>query len=115
MIEVKEVEGLNSLLNRLTIVERLEFRMSDALGEYSITLDLIDDERGPYQRIRLNLKGVGEFRAAEFGGGITQIGCLRIRDIHDLQHDRYGFILEDLEDRTFFLKCRRWSADFAEL
>lgn len=46
----------------------------------------------------------------EFGGGLTQVMCLRVKDLSDLQHDRVRFLLEDLEDQALSLKCEALTA-----
>jgi hypothetical protein len=95
----------NADLAIATIVRRMEFTTDLGTGRCSFVLELVDDDRPPTARIVAEADGVSEWSVLALGGGITQMLCLRARDVSDLQHDRVRFVLADLENEALSLKC----------
>ncbi len=97
--------SINADLAIATIVRRIEFTTELPTGRCSLVLELVDDDRFPAARILAEAGGVSEWNVQSLGGGISQLLCLRARDVSDLQHDRVRFGLEDLENGVLSLKC----------
>lgn len=97
--------SINADLAIATIVKRMEFTSDVRTGRCSLVLDLLDDDRRPTARVVAEAHGVAEWRTLGLGGGVTQLLCLRARDVSDQQHDRVRFVLEDLENGALSLKC----------
>lgn len=97
--------SINADLAIATIVKRMEFTTDVRTGRCSLVLELLDDEHRPTARIVAEARGVSEWRTQGLGGGITQLLCLRARDVTNQQHDRVKFVLEDLENGALSLRC----------
>jgi len=97
--------SINADLAIATIVKRMEFTSDVRTGRCSLVLELLDDDRRPTARVVAEAHGVAELSTLGFGGGVTQVLCLRARDVSDQQHDRVRFVLEDLENGALSLKC----------
>jgi hypothetical protein len=97
--------SINADLAIATIVRRMVFTTDVRTGRCSLVLELLDDDRRPKIRVVAEAHGVSDWSAQGFGGGITQLLCLRARDVSDQQHDRVKFILEDIENKALSLKC----------
>jgi hypothetical protein len=104
---MNDVESINADLVVATIVRKMEFSTDSQTGRCSVILEMVDDGRRPTAAIVAEAHGVSELKTQGFGGGITQMLCLRARYVGDLQHDRIRFVLEDLEDGRLFLKCEQ--------
>ena len=105
-------EEMNEMLNGATLVRELTFSTEFSTGECRMLLELAQTK--DWRRsIRLQAQGVSSFELRGLGGGISQLCCLRVKDVRALQHDRIAFELEDLEDRRLFLRCRTLTVDHA--
>ncbi|KAA3606478.1 MAG: hypothetical protein DWQ01_17615 [Planctomycetota bacterium] len=102
---MKEIKKINAALAPLTVVHRMEFKTNLESGKCSLVLELVDDDIEPIAGIILEAGLVSDFWVKGFGGGVTQILCLRVRDVRHLQHDGVKYVLEDLENQAFNLKC----------
>ena len=100
---------INADLALATIVRRMEFTTDVRTGRCSLMLQLLDDDRHATIEITAKAHGVSELNAQGLGGGITQLLCLRARDVSDQQQDRMHFVLEDLENGALSLKCEELS------
>ncbi len=107
---MKDPTEINAALSALTILERLEFTSDFETGRCSVVLQLVDNEHGPRERLVLMAEGVANWSVARLGGGITQLLCLRLRAVDELQHDRIRLVLEDLENQAFSLRCEALTA-----
>lgn len=107
---IDSVQKLNEVLTDMTIISRLEFDVDLVTGHCSVVLELQDDNYYPQNQLALVFKDVKEMNIHGFGGGITQVKCLRMRSLRSLQHDRKGFALEELEENALSLVCNTWSS-----
>lgn len=97
--------SINADLAIATIVKRMEFIADLRMGGCSLMMELVDDHRLPTAEVVVEARGVCDWSVQRLGGGISQLLCLRARDVRDEQHDRVNFVLEDLEDGALSLKC----------
>ena len=103
-----DVESLNQALAGLTSVSSMLFE-SEADGFCRLTLILGRESAlvaGASEIVCFSFNGVSNLKVADFGGGLTQVMCLRCKDVRGQQLDRINFELEDLEDGKLFFLCR---------
>ena len=100
------LEDLNRKLSGHTIVKSLSFNSDLSTGVYDVTLHLVDKDLHPTSEIVLEMSQVSDLCVSGFGGGITQITGLHVKDIRAEQHDRVNYEIIDLEDNVFSLRCR---------
>lgn len=98
-------EILNRHLAGQTIVKELRFETEMECGNCNLDLHLTNNEMDSRRSVILHCGGVSELCLKGFGGGVTQILCLRARSISHFQSDRINYIVEDLERGDFHLKC----------
>ncbi|MCA9579336.1 MAG: hypothetical protein KC668_28100 [Myxococcales bacterium] len=55
--------------------------------------------------VELEFIDVSDLRIQGFGGGLTQLMCLRVSDVSELGYDRVRYAVQDLEDGRLALKC----------
>ncbi len=101
---LKSLAEMNAALRSVTIVRRIEFRSDAATGECSFALEMMDDLA---QLVELDAGDVSAWSVQDFGGGVTQVTGLQLKDVRHLQHDRVHFVLEDVEDQKLSLQCAR--------
>jgi hypothetical protein len=102
---LQSIAELNRLLPRVTLIRSMSFTTDMATGECTLHLGLTDHEHST-RLVELRAEGVSGMRLLEFGGGITQLAYLQVKDVRELQHDRVVFELEDLENGKLYLRCR---------
>lgn len=105
---MQSLRELNEALARLTVVSRMEFGVDPSSGDCTLILELRYSPANGGAGVRLFLRGVQSLSVSGFGGGTTQLKCLRGRDARAEQHDRINFVFEDLEDRALAARCTDW-------
>jgi len=96
---------INADLTIAATVKRVEFTSDLKTGRCSLILELVDDDQFPTTLIVVKAGGISNWSVDSLGGGVTQLLCLRARDVANLQHDRTRFVLEDLENGALSLRC----------
>ena len=97
--------ALNEALAGYTQVEALLFETESAGHVHRLTLHLRRSERESAP-LRVVFHGVTGLALSEFGGGLTQILCLRAADISERQLDRVGFEVTERERGVLSFRCR---------
>ncbi len=100
-----DLDALNLALPAYTTVLSASF---EAEPDWSarLTLTLQTNPATTLDTLRLTCCGVSGLSLHGFGGGLTQVLCLRGTDIRDQQHDRLNFAFTDLEDNVITFRCR---------
>lgn len=104
----QSAEEMNALLAGMTLVRQISFVTDMDTGASSLMLRLAKDV-ATTRVLQLRADFVTGLKLGEFGGGVTQLSCLRVKDVRALQHDRVAFELEDLENGRLYLRCRELS------
>ena len=99
------VRRFNSNLAGATVLRRFEFVAEPTTGRCNVFLELLDHDARPTRVVTVRASGVSGFRTAEWGGGLTQLPCLRVSRAELEQHDRVRFALKELEDDRLSLSC----------
>ncbi len=94
----------SKLLDEYTDLRRLEFVETDECGAYDLRLHLASN-RDPRRTLRLTLLDVSQLSLSGFGGGLTQLLCIRVLTVDD-GLDRIRFRVEDLERQSLRAACR---------
>jgi hypothetical protein len=101
---MSKVASINARLPGFTSVRRLCFE-DESDGRCTVELVLVH-ERETSRTITLKCLDVVALRITAFGGGLTQIACLKAMDIRDQQLDRQNYAFVDLEHDTVSWRCR---------
>ena len=101
-----DVEALNDRVRGFTTVEALTFDCDLADNACRLELTLRRHLVGQGQRLVVVFHGVSGLALSGFGGGLTQIMCLRAVDVRSAQHDRINFEVRDLENEAMSFRCR---------
>ena len=99
-------EELNHVLEGLTCVSSFSFETDRASGVCTLHLELTDDLRRSTRRVKLSCVNVSNLTLREWGGGPTQLMCLRIEDLRSRQWDRISYRVVDLEDGRLEFLCK---------
>lgn len=102
------VESANEQLSGYTDVLFLEFSSEAGPRSCTVSITLLNGCRDG-SNITLTCSDVGRFSLSEFGGGLTQLLCLRIRSIAHEGRDRARFVVEDLERQAIWFECDAFS------
>lgn len=103
-----KVDSANELLSGHTDVLSVTFTSEPPLWSCAVSVVLLDASRdGP--GIVLRCSDVSRFSLSELGGGLTQLLCLRVRDVAHEGRDRVRFVVEDLERESMWLECDDFS------
>jgi len=86
---------VNNAIASFTDVVELKISRSAGSG-YELTLVLENSDRAG---AKLECSDVSNLTIAEFGGGLTQLLCLRAEDVRAAQLDRVALRFADLEKR----------------
>jgi len=100
-----DLDALNLALPAYTTVLSANF---EAEPDWSarLTLTLQANPATTPDTLRLTCCGVAGLSLHGFGGGLTQVLCLRGTDIRDQQLDRLNFAFTDLEENVIAFQCR---------
>jgi len=107
------IERTNELLSRFTGVLSLEFASNPPGSAYSLRLNLAD-HTDDTARIVLICDDVSQMQLSGFGGGYTQVVCLRIRSISEHQLDRARYVVADMEEvegKSFSFVCNTFEIE----
>lgn len=107
------IERANELLSRFTGVLSLEFASHPPGWAYSLRLKLAD-HADDTARLVLICDDVSQLQLSGFGGGYTQVQCLRIRGIVHHQLDRARYVIENLvevEGTSFSFVCNTFQIE----
>lgn len=103
-----QLQSLNQAFDRHKFVSLLNFDTHLSTGVCNLVLCLVDDV-SPSSRLVLEVHEVADVTLKCFGGGITQVVGLHIRDVSDEQRDRVNYAIEDLEDSRLSFVCRSFA------
>ena len=92
---------VNNAIASFTDVVELKISRSAGSG-YELTLVLENSDRAG---AKLECSDVSNLTIAEFGGGLTQLLCLRAEDERAAQLDRVALRFSDLERGTIAFDC----------
>jgi hypothetical protein len=91
-----------------TLVVSLAFETNMATGNCSLVLDLAEGATPGSQAVSIQFDTVAGLTLSEFGGGITQILSLDVRDISRHQWDRQTYQVVDLERNAISFRCQSY-------
>lgn len=96
----------NELLAGFTTVESMSFASLAPDNQCDLTFALRRDsvDEGPLLSLRFH--GVALLNLSDFGGGLTQVMCLRVEDIRGRQWEYLNYSVSDLEDNRVRFLCR---------
>ena len=99
-----------SLINRefdgFTAVLRLTFEGYANASAYTLVLELGESHTAGAQALSVQFIDVGQLSLSHFGGGLTQLLCLRAKYVGDKQLDRVTYEVADLERNSITFTCR---------
>jgi hypothetical protein len=90
----------------MTIVVRLAFETDMTTGNCTLVLDLADGETAGSKAVSIRFDGVVGLTLKHFGGGLTQVLSLEVRDISDRQWDRQAYEVADQERDGISFRCQ---------
>jgi hypothetical protein len=90
----------------LTLVRRFHFSTDLRSGECTLELELAESEQPDSRAAVLIFSGVSQLSLTDFGGGVTQLLCLRATDIRDKQLDRLNLSVSDVERNSISFLCQ---------
>ena len=96
----------NELLAGFTTVEAMSFASLAPDNQCDLTFALRRDsvDEGPLLSLRFH--GVALLHLSDFGGGLTQVMCLRVEDVRERQWEYLNYSVSDLEDDRVRFLCR---------
>jgi hypothetical protein len=97
---------LTDALRGFTTLARLEFSVEAGTGIGTLILDLVENKTDRPRAIRAEFAGVATLSIKDFGGGLTQLLLLSIRDISDKQLDGISYEVRELERGSIMFVCR---------
>jgi len=98
----QSVEQINEALAGFTDIEELSLGPRSRQERYDLRVVLTDARGG---RIALNCGDVSGLKITDFGGGLSQILCLRAEDVRSRRLDRVSFHFADKERDTVAFDC----------
>ena len=98
------VHSANLLLTGYTDVLALRFSYEHASGKCDVAVTLAAD-RQCTKRLELECRDVHALALDRFGGGLTQLLCLRVKSVAGDGRDRVRFVVEDLERQALRFEC----------
>ena len=75
-------------------------------NQCNLTFSLRRDSVDEGSLLSLRFHGVALLHLSAFGGGLTQVMCLRVEDIRERQWQHLNFSVSDLEDDRVSFLCR---------
>ena len=106
MTNAERIEDMNRELRGQTYVKQLEFECEFESGVCSVRIVLARSASENSPGVIAAFTGVTGLSIRSFGGGITQVMCLRLKDVTSEQMDRVSYALEELEHGNIVLRCR---------
>lgn len=100
------LEALNTALRGMSALRRFDLSADDFCIDYTLLLGLSADEKSRKRYLLVAFYGVWRLQTVNFGGGLTQILCLRVSDIRDRGLDRSYFQVSDLERGNVSFMCK---------
>ena len=101
-------EGSSWRWRGFTFLVSLAFETDMATGDCSLILDLAEGATPGSQAVSIRFESVAGLTLSEFGGGITQILSLDVRDISGQQWDRQAYEVVDLERNAISFRCQSY-------
>jgi hypothetical protein len=98
-------EEINSLLSGLSVLRLFEFVANDDCSIYSLSVTLSEDKDLESRTVKVEFEGVSQLAVSGFGGGLTQILIVRVRDIRARGWDRAYFQVDELERGSLSSLC----------
>jgi hypothetical protein len=98
--------SVNELLAGFTTVESMSFASLAPDNQCDLTFTLRRDKVDEGSLLSLRFHGVALLQLSDFGGGLTQVMCLRVEDVRDRQWENLSYSVSDLEDDRVRLFCR---------
>jgi hypothetical protein len=92
------------------IVQQVLFRFDTINSACELILELSQDPEAAEGLVELRFGHVRDLELSGLGGGLTQLLCLRARDVRSAQWDRVSYEVEDLERRAIFFRCKELHA-----
>lgn len=99
-----ELDAANDRLVGYTEVLSFGFESEPGTWTCSASITLFGDNHPG--TLVLTCFDVSRLSLSGFGGGLTQLLCLRIRSVEDKGWDRVNFVVEDLERQSIWFECR---------
>ena len=75
-------------------------------NQCALTLALRHGSVGEGPLLSLKFHGVARLHLSDFGGGLTQVMCLRVEDVRERQWECLNYSVADLEDDRVRFLCR---------
>jgi len=91
-----------------TVVVSFSFTTDLATGACSLVLDLAEDEKSGSRAVSLQFDTVADLMLSDFGGGITQVLALEVRDISQQQWDRQRYQVVEVERNALSFRCQSY-------
>lgn len=98
--------ALTQQLRGFTLLLSLEFSVDLMSGTCIMTMNLTQTEARGAKTIFAEFSGVSNLRIEGFGGGITQLLLLEVKDIRYKQLDRLSYEIRELEANAISFMCR---------
>lgn len=103
-----KVDSANDLLSGHTDVLSLAFTSEPPSWSCTVSITLLKATQNG-SAIVVRCFDASRLSLSEFGGGLTQVLCLRIRSVAHEGRDRARFVVEDLEREAIWLECSDFS------
>lgn len=98
--------AINQQLQGFTVLLNMNFRANDNASTYTLRLDLGESEAVGSRAIALEFEDVAQLSVSKFGGGLTQLMRLMVKDVRDRQWDRVAYEVSDVEREAIFFTCK---------
>ncbi len=98
--------SVNELLAGFTTVESMSFTSLAPDNQCDLTFALRRDSGDEGSLLSLRFHGVALLHLSDFGGGLTQVMCLRVEDVRERQWENLNYSVSDLEDDRVRFLCR---------
>ena len=92
-------------LSEFSTVERMSFSVAPLGGSYDVEMVVSTDRESDNFRMRIRFRNVSGLQVREFGGTITQLLGLQIRDISDRGWQQKNWQVGDFENARMSLLC----------
>lgn len=102
------LESANDQLVGYTDLLSLAFTSEPDCWSCTVSITLLSAKRDG-SSIVLTCSDASRFSLSRFGGGMTQLLCLRIRSVAHEGRDRVRFVVEDLEREAIWFECDDFS------
>ena len=103
-----KAETIPSQWAGLTLVVSATFATDLATGDCTLVLDLAKDRAPGSKALSVRFDGVASLSLRAFGGGLTQILGLDVRDVSNQQWDRQPYEVFDYERDVISFRCRAY-------